>query len=75
MASGVYDPPTMKLDVWQKDMALIADFAAAIGAPTPLFSATSPLYSAAVKNGLGQKDTAAVCAVLQQMAEQQVGAI
>jgi 3-hydroxyisobutyrate dehydrogenase-like beta-hydroxyacid dehydrogenase len=72
MASGVYDPPTMKLDVWQKDMALIANFAAEIGAPTPLFSATSPLYTAAIKKGLGQKDTAAVCAVLQAMAEPQV---
>lgn len=74
MANGVYDPPTMKLDVWQKDMALIADFAAANGAPTPLFSATAPLYSAAVKNGLGQKDTAAVCTVVQAMAAQQGGA-
>lgn len=74
MASGVYEPPTMKLDVWQKDMALIRDFAAQIGAPTPLFSATSPLYSAAIKNGLGQKDTAAVCAVLQDMADRQAGA-
>jgi 3-hydroxyisobutyrate dehydrogenase-like beta-hydroxyacid dehydrogenase len=72
MASGVYDPPTMKLDVWQKDMALITNFAAEIGAPTPLFSATSPLYTAAIKKGLGQKDTAAVCAVLQAMAEPQV---
>jgi putative dehydrogenase len=74
MASGVYDPPTMKLDVWQKDMALIANFAAEIGAPTPLFSATSPLYSAAIKNGLGQKDTAAVCAVMEEMAEKRTGA-
>ena len=74
MASGVYDPPTMKLDVWQKDMALIADFAADIGTPTPLFSATSSLYSAAVKKGLGQKDTAAVCVVLQDMAAKQTGA-
>jgi putative dehydrogenase len=73
MASGVYNPPTMKLDVWQKDMALIANFAAKIGVPTPLFSATSPLYSAAIKKGLGQEDTAAVCTVLQAMAEQQIG--
>jgi putative dehydrogenase len=71
MTSGVYDPPTMKLDVWQKDMQLIAKFAAEIGAPTPLFSATAPLYSTALDNGLGQQDTAAVCAVMQEMAERQ----
>jgi putative dehydrogenase len=71
MASGVYDPPTMKLDVWQKDMALIGKFAEEIGTPTPLFSATAPLYSAALKKGLGQQDTAAVCAVLQDMVETQ----
>ena len=71
MASGVYDPPTMKLNVWQKDMALIGKFAEEIGTPTPLFSATAPLYSAALKKGLGQQDTAAVCAVLQDMVEKQ----
>jgi putative dehydrogenase len=69
MASGKYDPPTMKLDVWQKDMALIAKFAEEIGTPTPLFSATAPLYLAALEKGLGQQDTAAVCAVLQDMVE------
>ena len=67
MATGVYDPPTMKLDVWQKDMSLIAKFAEEIGTPTPLFSATAPLYATALKNGLGQQDTAAVCAVMQDM--------
>jgi len=69
MTSGVYDPPTMKLDVWQKDMTLIANFADEIGAPTPLFSATAPLYSTALDNGLGQQDTAAVCVVMQEMME------
>jgi len=71
MASGVYDPPTMKLDVWQKDMVLIAKFAEEIGTPTPLFSATAPLYSEALEKGLGQQDTAAVCAVLQDMVKKQ----
>lgn len=67
MATGVYDPPTMKLDIWQKDMMLIAKFAEEIGTPTPLFSATAPLYETALKNGLGQQDTAAVCTVMQDM--------
>jgi len=69
MAGGIYDPPSMKLNVWRKDMELISKFAEEIGAPTPLFSATAPLYATALTNGLGEKDTAAVCSALQDMAE------
>lgn len=68
MATGRYDQATMKMDVWQKDMAVIGAFAAEIGAPTPLFAATAPLYVAAMAQGLGEQDTAAVCAVLEGMA-------
>ena len=42
IARNRYDPATMKLSVWQKDMALIAGFAKTIGSPTPLFDATAP---------------------------------
>lgn len=69
MAGGIYDPPTMKLSVWQKDMELIAKFAAEVGAPTPLFSATAPLYATALKNGLGEKDSAAVLCALQEIVD------
>ena len=69
MANGTYDPPTMKLDIWQKDMKLISEFAEEIGTPTPLFSTTVPLYETALKNGLGEKDSAAVYSALQDMAE------
>jgi hypothetical protein len=34
----------------------------------PLFSATIPLYSAALSTGHAMHDTAAVCAVLERMA-------
>jgi 3-hydroxyisobutyrate dehydrogenase-like beta-hydroxyacid dehydrogenase len=68
MASGRYEPPTMKLDIWQKDMALIGAFAATLGVATPLFAASAPVYNAAIGSGLGPKDTAAVCAVLEKMA-------
>ena len=54
----------MKLDVWQKDMAL---FARSAGASTPLFSATARLYTAAVAMGRGAEETAAVHAVLERM--------
>ncbi len=68
MAAGVYEPPTMRVSTWQKDMRIIADFAAGLGAPTPLLAATAPIYDAALAQGLGGQDTAAVCAVLAGMA-------
>jgi 3-hydroxyisobutyrate dehydrogenase-like beta-hydroxyacid dehydrogenase len=68
MVKGRYDTPTMKMSVWQKDMDIIGGFAQAIGAPTPLFSATLPLYAAAMSSGHAGHDTAAVCAVLEAMA-------
>ena len=68
MVAGDYGDATMKNSVWQKDMGIIADFAAAIDCPTPLFSATEPLYKAAMEQGRGAQDTASVCAVLEDMA-------
>ena len=60
MVDEAYEPATMKLDVWQKDMALIKDFAQQANANTPLFDTTAPLYELAIKLGLGEQDTAAV---------------
>lgn len=68
MVEGRYDDATMKMDVWQKDMAIIRAFADTLECPTPLFAATGPIYEAAMASGLGAQDTAAVCAVLEQMA-------
>jgi 3-hydroxyisobutyrate dehydrogenase-like beta-hydroxyacid dehydrogenase len=68
MVKGRYDDATMKLSIWQKDMAVIGDFAKKLGCPVPLFAATKPVYSAALANGLGAQDTAAVCAVLEKKA-------
>ena len=67
MVKGDYRKATMTLATWQKDMAIIAEFARRAGVTTPLFSATAPIYSEAVKTR-GQEDTAAVCAVLEKMA-------
>ena len=66
MIASEYEPATMKLDVWQKDMDLIEAFASDLDARTPLFSATAPLYEAAIQAGLGNQDTAAVCEVLEK---------
>jgi len=63
MAKGDY-APTMKIDIWQKDMAIIADFAQALGVPVPTFAASAPIYDAAQAAGFGGEDTAAVAKVL-----------
>jgi putative dehydrogenase len=68
MVRNRYDEATMKISTWQKDMAVIGDYAASTGCPTPLFSATLPIYAAAMSKGHAAHDTAAVCAVLEDMA-------
>jgi 3-hydroxyisobutyrate dehydrogenase-like beta-hydroxyacid dehydrogenase len=62
------DNLTMRVSTWQKDMKVIGEFAASIGCPTPLFSATEPIYRAALSTGHGDHDTGSVCAVLEAMA-------
>jgi putative dehydrogenase len=49
-------------------MDVIGHYATKLGVPTPLFSATIPLYSAALSTGHAMHDTASVCAVLERMA-------
>jgi L-threonate 2-dehydrogenase len=68
MVGGRYDRPTMKVSIWQKDMEVIGSFARELGAPTPLFSATLPIYAAAMSTGYAMQDTASTCAVLEAMA-------
>jgi 3-hydroxyisobutyrate dehydrogenase-like beta-hydroxyacid dehydrogenase len=69
MAKGRYDDVTMKISVWDKDMQVIGDYARKIRVPTPMFNATKGIYIKAMKSGLGSRDTAAVCAVLEKMAK------
>jgi 3-hydroxyisobutyrate dehydrogenase-like beta-hydroxyacid dehydrogenase len=65
MANRSYEPATMRISTWKKDMAIIAEFAGEIGCETPLFSMTQPVYSKAMAMGLGNQDTAAVFEVLK----------
>jgi 3-hydroxyisobutyrate dehydrogenase-like beta-hydroxyacid dehydrogenase len=58
----------MKMKLFQKDLDVIGGFATSLGVPTPTFSATAPIYSAAQSMGYGMQDTAAVCAVIEKMA-------
>ena len=69
MVRNDYTDVTMKCSVWQKDMDVIGAFARKIKVPTPLFSATLPVYAAALKQGHAEDDTAAVCAVLEGKAK------
>ena len=69
MAKGRYDDVTMKISVWDKDMHVIGDYARKIRVPTPIFNATKGIYLKAMKDGFGNSDTAAVCAVLEKMAK------
>src|SRR6266699_2569920 len=68
MVKDRYDHPSMKVLLWQKDMAVIGEFARRLGCPTPMFDATVPVYDKAMRSGHGDHDTAAVCAVLETMA-------
>lgn len=68
MVKGDYSEATMKVQTWQKDMTIIGDYARKIDCPTPLLSASAPIYSAAMAMGLGAEDTGAVCTVLERMA-------
>jgi 3-hydroxyisobutyrate dehydrogenase-like beta-hydroxyacid dehydrogenase len=68
MVAGRYDEPTMRVGMWHKDLKIIGQFAAGLGCPTPLMSATLPIYAAALDSGYGDSDTASVCAVLETMA-------
>jgi 3-hydroxyisobutyrate dehydrogenase-like beta-hydroxyacid dehydrogenase len=49
-------------------MKIIADFAARLDCPTPLLAASAAYYTAAMAQGRGGEDTAAVCAVFEEMA-------
>jgi 3-hydroxyisobutyrate dehydrogenase-like beta-hydroxyacid dehydrogenase len=68
MVKNNYDEATMKMSVWQKDMDVIGGFAREIGVPTPMFDASSCIYTKARRSGHDDHDTAAVCAVLEKLA-------
>jgi 3-hydroxyisobutyrate dehydrogenase-like beta-hydroxyacid dehydrogenase len=68
MVENAYENASMSVRLYHKDIAVIEDHAARLGVPTPLFSASIPVYSAALSMGYAEQDTASVCGVLQTMA-------
>ncbi len=68
MVANDYSDATMKISVWQKDMSVIGAFAKSLDCPTPLFTTCSDIYVAGMAQGRENDDTAAVCAMLGEMA-------
>jgi 3-hydroxyisobutyrate dehydrogenase-like beta-hydroxyacid dehydrogenase len=66
MVKDRYENASMSIKLYHKDIAVIDDFAGKLRVPTPLFSASVPVYAKALAMGLGEQDTAAVCAVLEK---------
>ena len=63
-----YEPATMKIALWQKDMQVIGEMARSLHCPTPLLDTCASVYTAAMALGLGEADTAATAEVLGRMA-------
>ena len=73
MVANNYDDATMRMEIWQKDMKVIGEFASALKSPTPLFSASAEVYKAGMAQGRAKQDTASVCGVLEDIGRFQRG--
>ena len=67
MVANKYDDATISVQLFQKDMKIIGEFATQLGVPTPLFNTSATIYNAAMAQGHAKDDTAAVCAVLERL--------
>jgi 3-hydroxyisobutyrate dehydrogenase-like beta-hydroxyacid dehydrogenase len=72
MLDRKYQPASMKVGIWQKDMQIIADMARSVDCPTPLLNASAGVYSAAMAMGLSDHDTAATAEVWAAMPKRPV---
>ncbi|PIV06063.1 MAG: NAD(P)-dependent oxidoreductase [Syntrophobacterales bacterium CG03_land_8_20_14_0_80_58_14] len=68
MVDRTWDEAMITNTVWQKDLKLIGEALLTAESPAPLFSATIPIYTAALTSGHADHDTAAVYEVLERMA-------
>jgi 3-hydroxyisobutyrate dehydrogenase-like beta-hydroxyacid dehydrogenase len=69
MVAGDYDEATMRVEVFRKDLDIIASFARIVRSPTPLLAASGVFYEAAMAQGRATQDTACVFAVLERLAD------
>jgi 3-hydroxyisobutyrate dehydrogenase-like beta-hydroxyacid dehydrogenase len=65
MVKHDWQPATMRVGIWKKDMTIIQSVVQALNVPAPLFQASLPVYAAAMAQGLEDDDTAAVFEVLE----------
>ena len=70
MVADEYDEASARMSLIMKDVDTIDEFARSVGAPLPLFSASIPVYTAALAQGRADQDPAAVHAVLMTLAGQ-----
>jgi L-threonate 2-dehydrogenase len=68
MAENAYDREGMNFSVPLKDARIIADHAASVGAPIPLYQLAAQFYHAAAAQGMAHLDAAAVCRVMERLA-------
>ena len=68
MVRGRYLPAHMKSKIYQKDIDIIRGFVRRLKCPTPLFDGSIPHYTAALSQGFGMEDTAAIHSVLRKRA-------
>ena len=68
MVRRSYLPATVTNETWRKDMKIIGAFVRDCRSPAPLFRATKAIYAAALAQGHGRADTAAVYSVLERRA-------
>jgi len=69
MAERDYADPTMRVELFQKDIEIIRRFAQSVHSPTPLFTLSAQFYEAAMAQGRAAQDPACVFAVLEQLTE------
>lgn len=67
MRDSTYDTPTATIRMQLKDISIIDDLAAGLDCALPLYAAATQIYHAGAALGLREKDTAAVCAVLEAL--------
>lgn len=61
--------PMMSMHLWQKDMEIISQFAAAAGAPSPVFDQARALYDVAYEAGHGDSDSSVIHWLLKSIAD------
>ena len=66
MAADHYEPASMRMVTWRKDMTVIGDFARSLGCSIELFEKSNEVYETALAMKLDDLDTAAVCKVIEK---------